>query len=79
MMSNTTIFREINPTVLDIGNGYQFCWMSSGGEDNEISGYIEKPEGGILDGSMGWYCTDDPQLAAFRAVNAMDLPIIRTV
>jgi len=74
-MTNTTIFKELDRGTLDIGNGYKFRWMESA---DEIYGYIDD-NGDVLYNSDGWYRTNNPQLAAFRAVNAMDLPLIRTV
>lgn len=52
---------------IDLENGFKFHWVRSGDKTPEISGFIEKPNGGTLKGSSGWYRTDDPQKAAVRA------------
>lgn len=52
---------------IEMGKGYKFVWVLSGGRIPEISGHIEDPDGEIVKCSSGWYRTAVPSGAAVIA------------
>ena len=51
-------------------NCYEFGYMHANG-DEEISGFIQRPDGGVIEGLSGWYRTSDPMQAAIAAFDRL--------
>jgi len=60
--------------VIDLKKGYKFSWVLSSGRVPEVFGHVEKPMGGVLCGTSGWYRTDDPKEAA--KIAEKQIPVI---
>jgi len=63
-----------NTGIVELKNGYKFSWVLSSGTVPEVFGHVEKPMGGILYGTSGWYRTNDPNEAA--KVAEKQIPVI---
>lgn len=54
--------------TVDLGSGFMFCWLlDSRAMQPEVYGHVEDAKGEFVVGTVGWYRTVDPDVAAQRA------------
>jgi len=61
---------------VQLNKGGKFVWMSA--KDGEISGFIENNERKVVDGSSGWWRTEDPDIAAQLAADTFGFTVLQT-
>ena len=61
--------------ILQLSNNHTFRWIKDA--SGEVYGWVDSPDDRIIEGTGGWYRTEDPEVAGAIAAGNLGLYVVK--